>query len=573
MNGVTTERTALLEWQGHLLVLGGPGSGKTTIAIQKADRDIRSGELKSGQRILFLSFARATVARVAEKGRCLIRPEDRRRLEINTYHGFAWNVLRSHGYLLRSGKPIALLPPPEAASRLAETASPQREAEKQRLFDDEGLLHFDLFARVSAALLSRSQSLAAIVSDAYPVIILDEFQDTNRDEWSLIQTLGKHTRLIALADPEQRIYEFRGADPRRIGEFIAAYSPRQFDFGSENHRSAGTDIIVFGNDLLTGANKSNTYKDVMTKPYGFYNGRSTHFVMKAELLQGISRLRKNGPADWSLAVLVATKRMMLAVSDYLLLPEDGLPVVYHDVALDTEGPCLSASLIAGLLEGEGQSEAVVRRLLLDLSSHMRGRNGGNTPTQADLKLLAALSTFLESGTIRGKNRQQLLSDARQIAEKRRQLTFSGDPGDDWLSVKALLEEVASEPLRQVAEDAKYLRLLHKGASLRAKLGELWRNNGSYEGATTAVRDALLQEHFSVSTKSWIGVHVMTIHKSKGKEFDEVLIYEGTHQGRIVRQNTTESEIAQARLSLRVAVTRAKLRATILTPKNDACPFL
>jgi DNA helicase-2/ATP-dependent DNA helicase PcrA len=465
------------------------------------------------------------------------------------------------------------LPPPEAASRLAEIASPQREAEKQRLFHEEGLLHFDLFAKVSAELLTRSQSLAAIVSDAYPVIILDEFQDTNRDEWSLIQTLGKRTCLIALADPEQRIYEFRGADPRRIGEFIAAYSPRQFDFGSENHRSAGTDIIAFGNDLLSGSNKSKTYNDVVTKAYGFYGGRSAHFVMKTELLQGISRLHKNGPVDWSLAVLVATKRMMLSVSDYLLLPDDGLPVVHHDVALDTEGPCLSASLIAGLLEAEDQPEVIVRRLLLDLCSHMRGRSGGNTPTQADLKLLAAVSSFLESGEIRGKNRQQLVSDVREIAEKRLRLTLSGDPGEDWLSVKALLSEVKSEPLHQVAEDAKYLRLLHKGAALRAKLGELWRTNGSYDGATTAVRDALLHEHFSVSTRQWIGVHVMTIHKSKGKEFDEVFIYEGTHQGRIVRQNTTESEIAQARLSLRVAVTRARVRATILTPRNDTCPFL
>lgn len=66
---------------------------------------------------------------------------------------------------------------------------------------------------------------------------------------------------------------------------------------------------------------------------------------------------------------------------------------------------------------------------------------------------------------------------------------------------------------------------------------------------------------------------MTIHKSKGKEFDEVIIYEGSHQGRIVRASASEREIAQARLTLRVAVTRAMKRATILTPKNNVCVFL
>jgi DNA helicase II / ATP-dependent DNA helicase PcrA len=65
---------------------------------------------------------------------------------------------------------------------------------------------------------------------------------------------------------------------------------------------------------------------------------------------------------------------------------------------------------------------------------------------------------------------------------------------------------------------------------------------------------------------------MTVHKAKGKEFSEVLIYEDSYQ-RIVRANATESEIAQARLTLRVGVTRAKFRTLILTPKDDACPLV
>ena len=54
-----------------------------------------------------------------------------------------------------------------------------------------------------------------IFTYAYPIIILDEFQDTNDDEWNLIKILCKHSDLIALADPDQRIYDFRGADPAR----------------------------------------------------------------------------------------------------------------------------------------------------------------------------------------------------------------------------------------------------------------------------------------------------------------------------------------------------------------------
>ena len=102
------------------------------------------------------------------------------------------------------------------------------------------------------------------------------------------------------------------------------------------------------------------------------------------------------------------------------------------------------------------------------------------------------------------------------------------------------------------------------------MSEVWRNNQTYQGAVDAVSSALTQEHFSMSTKKWDGVNVMTIHKSKGKEFDVVIVYEGRYQGRIVSK---PDRIDQARLNLRVAVTRAKKCALILTPEEDPCPLL
>ena len=114
------QKKAFLQSAGHVLALGGPGSGKTHVALIKARDEIRSARLLPGQRILFLSFARPTVARVLEKAKELITPDDLNLLEVNTYHGFAWSILRSHGYLLNNGKPLQLLPPPEGAARLAD---------------------------------------------------------------------------------------------------------------------------------------------------------------------------------------------------------------------------------------------------------------------------------------------------------------------------------------------------------------------------------------------------------------------------------------------------------------------
>jgi DNA helicase II / ATP-dependent DNA helicase PcrA len=67
--------------------------------------------------------------------------------------------------------------------------------------------------------------------------------------------------------------------------------------------------------------------------------------------------------------------------------------------------------------------------------------------------------------------------------------------------------------------------------------------------------------------------VMTIHKSKGKEFDEVIVFEGSRAGRLLRDNPNARDIEQARLALRVAVTRARRRTTVLTPSWASCALL
>lgn len=576
---LTPEKARVLETSGNILILGGPGSGKTTIALRKADHDIRLGALRVHQKILFLSFARATVSRVKQLAEGMISAEGSQLTEVNTYHGFAWALLRSHGYLLNGHKAIRLLSPPDAAARLADiSGAPERLIEMRRIFQEEGTLHFDVFAEFTAELLTRSTALAGVISNAYPIIVLDEFQDTNPSEWQMIQALGCRSSLIALADPDQRIYDFRGADPKRIAEFIQVYNPVAFDFGAENNRSDGTDIVTFGNDLLNGVNVGGTYRDVSCVEYRALKGAGLHLDLKIQVFNATVRLQKAEVRDWSLAVLVPTNQLMMEVSEYLnqeqTLKNGGrLVPIPHDVAFDNSGPALAAGLIAGILEGDTDSARIAGRMLLALRDHIRGRKGNEAPGQQQLGLAGALDTYLSTGVVKGPARKALVNECQRIAEQIAALSFSGDPGEDWLTVRRLLHESQDETIRRAAHDATYLRLLRRGSALRSSLGELWRNSGSYRGASLAVANALMQEHFSNATKDWRGIHVMTIHKSKGKEFDEVIVYEGLYQHRFVYPSALDHKVLEARRNLRVAVTRAKLHATLMTPTRDRCRFL
>lgn len=565
------QRSAILADKGHVLVMGGPGSGKTTIALFKAKSILNSDILKPGQKVLFLSFARATVSRIEENAGTIFTNEEKKSIEINTYHGFIWNILKNHGYLLNT-QPIKLWTPHEASIRLSSVSPEKLHEEKCEIFRKEGLVHFDIFAQLCNELLTASQSLRKIYSSIYPVIILDEFQDTNSDEWKLIETMGIESTLIALADPEQRIYDFRGADPKRITHFLNKYSPSIYDFGKENNRSNGTDIAQFGNDLLTGDNKGKEYKNVFVLKYKFCQKPLTHLYLKYCVLGVIKQLEQAHSDDgWSLAILVPTNALMMEVSDVFqsvqtLKNGQKLPTILHEVAFDPTGPSLAAVFVSTLLESISDINTIINALI----NHILGRRGNKSASQKDIEFSEALKKYIKTGKIVGKRRKELVDDCQDLLRETNKLVFTGNIITDWKRIIELISNCKSSYLQQIAKDLKYLRLLQKGSLLHSSLDELWRNNNNYVGAVNAVENALTQEHFSMSSKTWQGVNVMTIHKAKGKEFDEVIIYEGWYQNRIV--NNPEN-IDQSRLNLRVAVTRARDRTFIITPEGNTCPLL
>lgn len=566
---LSEQRKELIAEEGHLLIMGGPGAGKTTVALLKANSLISKNTIEKGQKILFLSFARSTISRIQEQAKGLINNERKDHIEINTYHGFIWKLLQNFGYLLCQQKEIKLLTPPMASAVLAEYEENHRSQVLEKLFWDDGLLSFEIFGSTTARLFAESDRILRLYTSIYPTIIVDEFQDTDIHEWTIIKLLGKYSTIVALADPEQRIYDFRGASVSRIPEFIEHFNPKVFDFEQQNNRSSGKDIIKFGNDLLLSLNKGQIYTDVAVIKYAF-NKNEPNKMLKISIFNGIKRLKTSIGVGWSIAILVRSKKMMLTVSAYLS-SVTSLPAINHEVAIDPNGPSLAGIVIAALMEPAEDRTNRFFETSTNIINHIKGRSGDKM-SSTSLQFTNAIENYLKTGKLTGKNRLKFIDELSLIIEKRETIIFVGIPEIDWLSIRSLFQNCENTYLKTVYEDAKYLRLLNKGAILSERLTDKWRNSQTYAGAKVTIQDALLQEHFIATQSSYKGIHIMTLHKSKGKEFDEVFIWEDYYNP-IVRRDANEKELIESRYLLRVGVTRAREKTTLLTVASQPCILL
>ena len=293
---LSEEATRALEHEGSILITGGPGSGKTTLALLKAQKLIPT--LQPGQRILFLSFSRAAVRQVLTRTKDVLTYGERQDIVVMTYHAFCLDLLRSHGRLLTGNAPRILFPGPERLAKAEHEG--EWDEEVQRLATDEGRYAFSTFAGSSAGLLQRADSVRRLISGTYPVIILDEYQDTDDSQWSLVQEFAKGSLLITLADPGQRIFEYQDSiDPLRIEHLRETLKPAEFDLGGDNHRSPNAGILQFADAVLTNSPPPVTGDVTQVTSYA----RNRDATVHAAVIWMLSQLRKRAVTSPTVAVL------------------------------------------------------------------------------------------------------------------------------------------------------------------------------------------------------------------------------------------------------------------------------
>ena len=571
-------RATLLEAQSHSLVLGGPGSGKTTLALRKALRRIDAG-LSPGQSVLFLSFSRAAVARIAQASRTEVPAGQRQLLSLQTLHSFCWELLRSHAYLLGAARPLRILLPHDevALSGGAKRGTEEWKAwaiTRSKLFVQEGLIAFDLFAETAAEILHRSSLIRDLVTRRYPLIILDEAQDTGPDAWRCIQALASASQVICLADMEQQIFDhLPGVGPERISEIRTCLTPIEVDLGAENNRSAGTEIAAFANDVLFGTARGAGYLGISSLTYDPKSWQPEKTLRMALGMIWKAVTKQTGSPPESCAFLAPFGTGAAKVSAALSAGAKPIP---HKVVFDEAAALLASRFAAFLLEPKApQNQAADVAQSLDLLADMERAKGTAKGRQDSAKFR------IWAGQVRaGKpphTKVALAIDKLMLAAAG--VVLTGVPEKDWLLVKSTLRASTDEAVCRVAGLLDYLVAFNRGKRIAASLAAMWTEHGCYLHARDALDSALAQDQILGGVDELTGIHVMTIHKSKGKQFDAVIILrEGVRLGANGWRSSFvwRDDVApypRSRKILRVAITRARKHVLLVGPAFPACPLL
>lgn len=571
---ICAKRQSVIDEQGHALVIGGPGSGKTTLALFKSKGILE--KLAPGQSILFLSFSRAAVQQILKRCREILTKEEIKRIDVRTYHSFCWDILHSHGRLL-GGHPLKMMAPAEEGMRRTQFDGDWT-AESKRLKEEDGMVCFDLFAAATAELFEGSTHLRSWMGRLFPLVILDEFQDSDDDQWRFVHQLSAVTQTMFLADTEQRIFEgaFRpGVRADRLDILKDTIDLHEVDLGDDNYRSADSDILAYADCVLSGKGPLPKSEDVKRLPYDYHNQfpATVHFAVAVTL----GTLRKRGIDDPTIAVLARSNDLVAEISDILEVPHSyngkDLKPIPHDIVWDQELSASAGVAMAAALEFVSLDTPVAREAMhakiqeyFLIKKDFCQRYGGRGAQAADTK--ATRFAKAKAKVADGKALTQGSPKAFETALSAIP-ALTGDPVKDWKAVRTAFH--AHDDLKAIFQDARMVRLFRASDTLATALAGRWIERATYEGAARMIRSVLDQEKLIGFERDPNGVSLMTMHKSKGKEFDGVVMVEGVYSSPFLLGHEAP-DFAPSRRLLRVGITRARSFVLLVRPRK-ASPLI
>ena len=595
------QRAAVSAGGGPVLVLAGPGSGKTRVLTHRVAYLIQEMSVPADA-LLAVTFTNKAAGEMRDRVEGLLggRPAG---LQVGTFHAICARILRREGrhtpygpdYVIYDtddqvsvvGQAIAELnidtkrfPPRRVLGAISSAKNELLRpadyvaldyfgevvarvyARYQSILLDNNALDFDDLLMQMVYLLRDDDSLCQKYQRAFEFVLVDEFQDTNTAQYELVRLLAApQNNIFVVGDEDQGIYAFRGADFRNVLRFREDYPGAQVVLLEQNYRS--TQTILDAARAIIDRNPHRTPKALFTDRGGgaaitvheaYNENDEAQFVVDQ-----IDLLRRREDHDWTdFAVMYRTNAQSRALEEAFI--QQGIPYrLVGGVGFYKRREV--RDLLAYLRVVNNGSDKVSFSRIINLPRRGIGKQSlvdfqrwaadiGGSYDDALTRLIAGEETPLSSRAAR------LFAEFGQSLLRWRELAASGD-------LLHLLDTIISEIgynlyLSEISDDDQ--QALERGENVQELRGLLLKAQETGLTLSEFLAEQSLVADVDALAAGADAVTLLTLHAAKGLEFPVVFIT-GLEEGMLPHMRAFDDPdgLSEERRLMYVGVTRAEDR--------------
>lgn len=595
-----SQREAINHKDGPALLIAGPGSGKTFTIVQRIINLIEKENIPPNQ-ILVLTFSKAAASQMHDRFKVESGNLD---VHFGTFHSLAYFILKK-SFSFKENNLISDFEKRRMLSQILknhgldelcstenlqfiiDSISKQKNSSNynqisislgtddisdnilQSVLDEyfeflkeKGKLDFDDMILRCIELLKNNNQILIQYQNQFKYILVDEFQDINIPQYDLVKLISyPDNNLMCVGDDDQAIYGFRGSTPGIMNIFDKDYPGNKHIYLTENYRS-GENIVKLAENIISDNKIRFSKSYIPVNPSGkIYSVIcETHISQNEYILSFLNGLSKEELADT--AILVRTNRDVSVYSK--LLSQNRIRInqsqpknisikdsfIFDDIR----------AYLKFIYEGQRRSDFI---LIMNKPERYIQR----TAVSSDSVSFEALKQYY----FQNKDMLQSLDTFFRLIKLASSLDIT----------------YALNIIRKNLGYEKYIRAVSKSEeeyeqnmNILIKVTDLFKNYSK----TVSVEEYINSTKFDNSSDSssnsnsnsntnpveagslQYGVKVMTMHTSKGLEFENVIIPDA-NEGIIPEKGVTGNELEESRRLFFVAVTRAKKCLCILATKE------
>ena len=587
-----TQQQAVYHKDGPMLVLAGPGSGKTMVITQRVMHLIEQEHIPEEQ-ILVITFTKAAALEMKERFRAMCK-SGHKGVNFGTFHAVFFTILK-HAYHLNGTNIIREEVRYQAMKEIVHRQGLEYEDEKDfilellseislvkgsrielsnyysqncadevfrriykeyaRFLEREKLIDFDDMLVLCHELLSQRKDILAMWQNRFRYILIDEFQDINLVQYEIIRMLAKpRDNLFIVGDDDQSIYRFRGAKPEIMLNFPVDYPECQRLTLGSNYRS--TRPILEAAGRLIGYNVHRFDKNLKPVREGgepvSIRQYDTLALQNQGIAQEILKLAGEGISYRHMAILVRTNHGSGSLLHKLMeynIPfrmKDNLPNLFdHWITLD---------ILAYIKLAEGATQRSLYLQIINRPKRYVSRDAFDSP-EVDFEEVKA---YYEDKNWMLERLEQLEYDLGILSSMTPYAAVNyirrGIGYEDYLTEYASQRRMKPEELFDILDE------LQESARSFSTFDQWFLHMEEY-------REELKRQSLENSENHIDSIQIVTMHSAKGLEFEVVFIPDANEGITPHKKAILEADIEEERRLFYVAMTRAIKRLYILCSKE------